>query len=126
MKLWKITNKFVDHRLSFSCILIIEAPVKIICRLAHIFLRHSTPRPSIVNLCCCSGISRHLSLTLSLVDVYKVVRCDANDDRTVIDAGYIGMYNRYDKVPKEVWSAHVYTVGAEAEDVLSVMIEDEK
>lgn len=43
-----------------------------------------------------------------------------------IDAGYIGMYNRYDKVPKEVWSAHVYTVGAEAEDVLSVMIEDEK
>lgn len=45
---------------------------------------------------------------------------------TVIDAGYIGMYNRYDKVPKEVWSAHVYTVGAEAEDVLSVMIEDEK
>ena len=41
-------------------------------------------------------------------------------------AGYIGMYNRYDKVPKEVWSAHVYTVGAEAEDVLSVMIEDEK
>ena len=35
-------------------------------------------------------------------------------------------YNRYDKVPKEVWSAHVYTVGAEAEDVLSVMIEDEK
>lgn len=39
---------------------------------------------------------------------------------------YIGMYNRYDKVPKEVWSAHVYTVGAEAEDVLSVMIEDEK
>lgn len=32
----------------------------------------------------------------------------------------------YDKVPKEVWSAHVYTVGAEAEDVLSVMIEDEK
>lgn len=54
------------------------------------------------------------------------MRCDANDDRTVIDAGYIGMYNRYDKVPKEVWSAHVYTVGAEAEDVLSVMIEDEK
>lgn len=47
-------------------------------------------------------------------------------ERTVIDAGYIGMYNRYDKVPKEVWSAHVYTVGAEAEDVLSVMIEDEK
>ena len=31
-----------------------------------------------------------------------------------------------DKVPKEVWSAHVYTIGAEAEDVLSVMIEDEK
>lgn len=27
---------------------------------------------------------------------------------------------------KEVWSAHVYTIGAEAEDVLSVMIEDEK
>ena len=42
------------------------------------------------------------------------------------NAGYIGIYNRYDKVPKEVWSAHVYTVGAEAEDVLSVMIEDEK
>lgn len=62
----------------------------------------------------------------AVVKVYKVVRCDANDDRTVIDAGYIGMYNRYDKVPKEVWSAHVYTVGAEAEDVLSVMIEDEK
>lgn len=62
----------------------------------------------------------------AVVKVYKVVRCDANDDRTVIDAGYIGMYNRYDKVPKEVWSAHVYAVGAEAEDVFSVMIEDEK
>ena len=62
----------------------------------------------------------------AVVKIYKVVRCDANDDRTVIDAGYIGMYNRYDKVPKEMWSAHVYTVGAEAEDVLSVMIEDEK
>lgn len=35
-------------------------------------------------------------------------------------------YQVYDKVSKEVWSAHVYTVGAEAEDVLSVMIEDEK
>ena len=55
----------------------------------------------------------------AVVKIYKV-------DRTVIDAGYIGMYNRYDKVPKEVWSAHVYTIGAEAEDVLSVMIEDEK
>ena len=57
---------------------------------------------------------------------YSAVVKIYNDDRTVIDAGYIGMYNRYDKVPKEVWSAHVYTIGAEAEDVLSVMIEDEK
>ena len=74
---------------------------------------------------CCST-DKGFFFILLLVKIYKVVRCDANDDRTVIDAGYIGMYNRYDKVPKEVWSAHVYTIGAEAEDVLSVMIEDEK
>ena len=31
----------------------------------------------------------------AVVKIYKVVRCDANDDRTVIDAGYIGMYQRW-------------------------------
>ena len=78
---------------------------------------------------------RFLDMSASAQALYFHLGMRADDDgfvssprkiATVIDAGYIGMYNRYDKVPKEVWSAHVYTIGAEAEDVLSVMIEDEK
>ena len=61
----------------------------------------------------------------TVVKVYKVISREPDDNgTTTINAGYMGMFNRYDKVPKEIWSAQVYSICAEDKDVLVVTIED--
>lgn len=64
----------------------------------------------------------------TVVKVYKVVNRESDDltGATVINTSYMGMFNRYDKVPKAIWSAHVYSICAEDKDVLVVTIEDKK
>lgn len=39
------------------------------------------------------------------------------------DAEYIGAFKRFDRIPKEIWSARVCTFFAESEDELLVVIE---
>lgn len=41
----------------------------------------------------------------------------------MIDAACLGMFNRYDRVPKDVWSARVHEVRAEEKEVLAVIVE---
>lgn len=59
----------------------------------------------------------------TVVNVYKIVKKDSNENKTVIDAAYLGMFNRYDRVPKDVWSARVHEVRAEEKEVLAVIVE---
>lgn len=40
-----------------------------------------------------------------------------------MDAEYIGAFKRFDRIPKEIWSARVCTFFAESEDELLVVIE---
>ena len=64
----------------------------------------------------------------TVVKFYKFVNRESDDltGATVINTSYMGMFNRYDKVPKAIWSAHVYSICAEDKDVLVVTIEDKK
>lgn len=60
----------------------------------------------------------------TVVMVNKIVRIGFNDNETYCDTKRIGTFRRTDKVPDEIWSAHVFTFYAENRDALLIVIEE--
>ena len=59
----------------------------------------------------------------TVVKVDKVTEIKSTESGNTMDAEYIGAFKRYDRRPKEIWSARGCTVFAEGEDKLLVVIE---
>lgn len=53
----------------------------------------------------------------------KVTEIKPTESGNTMDAEYIGAFKRFDRIPKEIWSARVCTFFAEGEDKLLVVIE---
>lgn len=72
-------------------------------------------------------------LTMGYNTVVEVDRVTGNkptgnkptENGNTMDAEYIGTFKRFDRIPKEIWSARVCTFFAEGEDKLLVVIEGE-
>ena len=59
----------------------------------------------------------------TVVKVDKVTEIKPTESGNTIDTEYIGAFKRFDRIPKEIWSARVCTFFAEGEDKLLVVIE---
>ena len=59
----------------------------------------------------------------TVVTVDKVTELQSTERGNTMDAEYIGAFKRFDRIPKEIWSARVCTFFAEGEDKLLVVIE---
>ena len=59
----------------------------------------------------------------TVVKVDKVTEIKPTESGNTMDAEYIGAFKRFDRIPKEIWSARVCTFFAEGEDKLLVVIE---
>lgn len=59
----------------------------------------------------------------TVVKVDKVTEIKSTESGNTMDAEYIGAFKRFDRIPKEIWSARVCTFFAESEDELLVVIE---
>ena len=59
----------------------------------------------------------------TVVNVDKVSEFKSTESGNTMDAEYIGAFKRFDRIPKEYWSARVCTFFAESEDELLVVIE---
>lgn len=59
----------------------------------------------------------------TVVKVDKVTEIKPTESGNTMDAEYIGVFKRFDRIPKEIWSARVCTFFAEGEDKLLVVIE---
>ena len=59
----------------------------------------------------------------TVVKVDKVTEIKPTESGSTIDTEYIGAFKRFDRIPKEIWSARVCTFFAEGEDKLLVVIE---
>lgn len=58
----------------------------------------------------------------TVVKVDKVTEIKPTESGNTIDTEYIGAFKRFDRIPKEIWSARVCTFFAEGEDKLLVVI----
>ena len=58
----------------------------------------------------------------TVVKVDKVTEIKSTESGNTMDAEYIGAFKRFDRIPKEIWSARVCTFFAESEDELLVVI----
>ena len=59
----------------------------------------------------------------TVIKVDKVTEIKPTESGNTMDAEYIGAFKRFDRIPKEIWSARVCTFFAEGEDELLVVIE---
>lgn len=59
----------------------------------------------------------------TVVKVDKVTENKPTESGNTMDAEYMGTFKRFDRIPKEIWSARVCTFFAESEDELLVVIE---
>ena len=59
----------------------------------------------------------------TVVKVDKVTEIKSTESGNTMDAEYIGAFKRFERIPKEIWSARVCTFFAEGEDKLLVVIE---
>lgn len=59
----------------------------------------------------------------TVIKVDKVTEIKPTENGNTMDAEYIGAFKRFDRIPKEIWSARVCTFFAEGEDKLLVVIE---
>lgn len=59
----------------------------------------------------------------TVVKVDKVTEIKPTESGNTIDTEYIGAFKRFDRIPKEIWTARVCTFFAEGEDKLLVVIE---
>lgn len=57
----------------------------------------------------------------TVVKVDKVTEIKSTESGNTME--YIGAFKRFDRIPKEIWSARVCTFFAEGEDKLLVVIE---
>lgn len=57
------------------------------------------------------------------VKVYKAVKYDMEDNETAVNTEYAGIFNRYDKVPRDIWSAYIRIIGAEEKNTLVTVVE---
>ena len=60
----------------------------------------------------------------TVLKVDKVTEIKSTESGNTMDAEYIGAFKRFDRIPKEIWSARVCTFFAESEDELLVVIEE--
>lgn len=61
----------------------------------------------------------------TVVEVDRVTGNKPTENGNTMDAEYIGTFKRFDRIPKEIWSARVCTFFAEGEDKLLAVIEGE-
>lgn len=59
----------------------------------------------------------------TVVKVDKVTEIEPTESGNTMDTEYIGAFKRFERIPKEIWSARVCTFFAEGEDKLLVVIE---
>lgn len=59
----------------------------------------------------------------TVVKVDKVTEIKPTESGNTMDVEYIGAFKRFDRIPKEIWSARVCTFFAEGKDKLLFVIE---
>ncbi len=48
---------------------------------------------------------------------------EMEDNETAVNTEYVGVFNRYDKVPRDIWSAYIRIIGAEEKNTLVTVVE---